>query len=187
MLHNFEEYEQNNDNEGAKIGVGISSGRVVISSADTAMGRELRVVGSTTWLASRLENLALPGTALISQETRQLVENLIVCIPLGPTTIKGVPKKLSIFQLVERATLTRFQALTLKGLNPFVGRSDLLASLVDESKNVSNDNSASLIIEGDPGVGKSRLAYELIEIIKNRFTVIEISGIAHVRSPLVGD
>ena len=60
-----------------------------------AIGNDLHMdytaVGQTTHLAARMEQLAHPGSTLLTAATLRLVEGLVQVTALGPIPVKGLP------------------------------------------------------------------------------------------------
>ena len=169
-------------NKNLTIGIGLSSGRVVISPIQTSLGVEYRLLGTTAWLSSRLEKLAEPGTAIISDSTYEATVGLFLTSQKIAANIKGAGE-VSVYQLLGRTPLTRFQSSMTRGVSPFVGRSDIFNTLVQQIEAWDFSSTLTQTLYGAPGVGKSRLAYELIEQVKKQFVVLEISGNACSQSP----
>ncbi len=73
-----------------RLRIGINSGRAVVGNIGCAARLEYSVLGDTVNIASRLENLAPPGRACVSEQTRALVSDLFEFEDLGEQDIKGV-------------------------------------------------------------------------------------------------
>jgi class 3 adenylate cyclase len=73
-----------------KIRVGLNSGEVVVRAIGSDLHMDYTAVGQTTHLAARMEQLAEPGTALLTSATLELVEGYVNVRALGPVTIKGI-------------------------------------------------------------------------------------------------
>jgi class 3 adenylate cyclase len=145
-----------------QIRVGINSGEVVVRS----MGRDLRMeysaVGRTTHMAARMEQLAAPGTIQVTGETLRLVEDLVQVTALGPVPVKGLVEPVEVFELVGAgAARTRFQAAARRGLTRFVGRSVEMEQIRDALDRASLGRGQVVAIVGEPGMGKSRLVWEV--------------------------
>jgi class 3 adenylate cyclase len=82
------------------IRVGINSGEVLLRSLDTAVGRDYTAVGPATHLAARMEQLALPGSTLITAETRRLAGNTVQVKPRGCLEVKGLAGRVEAFELL---------------------------------------------------------------------------------------
>jgi class 3 adenylate cyclase/ribosomal protein L40E len=99
-----------------KIRVGLNSGEVVVR----AIGSDLRVdytaVGPTTHLAARMEQLATPGTVLLTADTLQLAEGYVTAKPLGPVPVKGLEAPMEVYELTGAGPLrSRLHAAAARG------------------------------------------------------------------------
>src|SRR6058998_2978186 len=73
-----------------QIRVGLNSGEVVVRAVCSDLRMDYTAVGQTTHLAARMEQLAPPGTVLVSADTLALVEGQIQVKALGPMPVKGL-------------------------------------------------------------------------------------------------
>src|ERR687893_274554 len=64
--------------------VGLNSGEVVVRAIGNDLHMDYSAVGQTTNLAARMEQLAQPGSTLLTAETLRLVEGLVRVTALGP-------------------------------------------------------------------------------------------------------
>jgi class 3 adenylate cyclase len=72
-----------------QIRVGLNSGEVVVRAIGSDLHMDYTAVGQTTHLAARMEQLAGPGSALLTPTTLDLVEGYVTVRALGPVPIKG--------------------------------------------------------------------------------------------------
>ena len=80
-------------------------------------------VGQSTHLAARMEQLARPGTTLMTEATLHEAEGYVQVKPLGPTPIKGMIEPMLVYELIGAgAARTRLQASAERGLTRFIGR-----------------------------------------------------------------
>ena len=87
-------------------------------------------IGQTTHLAARMEQLATPGSILLTAATLHLVEGLVRVTAMGPVPVKGLDTPVDVFELVGASALRgRLQARMAGGLTRFVGRGPELATL----------------------------------------------------------
>jgi class 3 adenylate cyclase/tetratricopeptide (TPR) repeat protein len=145
-----------------KIRVGLNSGEVVVG----AIGSDLRVnytaVGQTTHLAARMEQLATPGTVLLTTDTLRLAEGYVTVKPLGPVPVKGLEAPMEVFELTGVGPLrSRLHAAAARGLTQFVGREGELEQLREALARAAAGHGQVVAIVGEPGVGKSRLVWEV--------------------------
>ena len=71
------------------IRVGVNSGDVVVRTISSDLRMDYTAVGQTTNVAARLEQMAMPGSILISPETLKLAEGYVVVKTLGERPVKG--------------------------------------------------------------------------------------------------
>jgi class 3 adenylate cyclase/tetratricopeptide (TPR) repeat protein len=143
--------------------VGLHSGAVVVRAIGNDLHMDYSAVGQTTHLAARMEQLARPGTTLITADTLRLVEGLVRVTALGPIPVKGLPEPVEVCELVGASTLRgRFQAGVVRGLTRFVGRDQELATLQQALAQAGAGHGQVVAVVGEAGVGKSRLVYEFV-------------------------
>ena len=146
-----------------QIRVGLNSGEVVVRAIGNDLHTDYTAVGQTTHLAARMEQLAVPGTILLTPATRQLVEGYVSVQSQGPVPVKGLPEPLEVFRLTGAATArSRFHTSTLRGLTRFVGRDIELDHLRRAMARSADGHGHVVAVVGDPGVGKSRLYWEIL-------------------------
>jgi class 3 adenylate cyclase/tetratricopeptide (TPR) repeat protein len=144
-----------------QIRVGINAGEVVVRSIGNDLHMDYTAVGQTTHLAARMEQLARPGTTLLTAATLRLVEGYVEVKPLGPVPVKGLPEPVEIYGLLQAGLVrSRLQAAVARGLTHFVGRGPELEQLHQALSRAAAGQGQVVAGVGEPGVGKSRLFYE---------------------------
>jgi class 3 adenylate cyclase len=146
-----------------QIRVGLNSGEVVVRSIGSDLRMEYTVVGQTTNVASRMEQLAVPGSILISSDTLALAEGFVQVKPLGPLKVKGLEAPIEVYEVAGAGNVhSRMEAAAVRGLTPFVGRESELATL-NKALEMARAGAGQIVaLVGEPGVGKSRLFWEFI-------------------------
>jgi class 3 adenylate cyclase len=145
------------------IRVGVNSGEVVVRSIGSDLRMDYTAVGQTTNVAARLEQMAMPGSILISPATVQLAEGYVVVQSLGARPVKGLDAPLEVFEVVGAGSVrSRLQAAAARGLTRFVGRATEIEQLRDALDRASLGHGQVVAVVGEPGVGKSRLFWELL-------------------------
>ena len=144
-----------------QIRVGLNSGAVVVRAIGNDLHMDYTAVGQTTHLAARMEQLARPGTALLTADTLRLVEGYIEVKPLGPVPVKGLQAPIEVYELLRAGPVrSRLQAAVARGLTRFVGRDAELEQLRQALARAGAGQGQVVAGVGEAGVGKSRLLYE---------------------------
>jgi class 3 adenylate cyclase/tetratricopeptide (TPR) repeat protein len=166
------------------IRVGLSSGEVVVRSIGSDLRMDYSAVGATTHLAGRMEQLAEPGTILLTDSTRRMVEGLVEMAALGAAPVKGLALPLAIFELRGATSArTRLHALAEQGLTEFVGREPQMARLERAVARAAGGQGQVVAVVGEPGIGKSRLLWELTRSSRLAgWRVVEGRSIAYRRA-----
>src|SRR6266511_1981636 len=103
-----------------QIRVGLNSGDVLVRSIGSDLRMDYTAVGKTTHLAARMEQLARPGTVLLTKLTARLTEGYVAVEPIGPIPVKGMSDPVEVYELVGVGPArTRLQAGAARGLTPF--------------------------------------------------------------------
>src|SRR5499427_945986 len=146
-----------------QIRVGLNSGEVVVRAIGSDLRMDYTAVGQTTHLAARMEQLAAPGSIIVTPSTLALVEGLVAERSLGSAPIKGLAEPLEIFEVTGVGVArTRLHAAARRGLTRFVGRDNELDQLWRAQESAGKSRGQVAAVVGEAGVGKSRLVYEFI-------------------------
>jgi class 3 adenylate cyclase/predicted ATPase len=141
--------------------VGIHTGVAVIGEVG-GRRRERLALGGTPNIAARIQASAAPGTIAISQTTLALVRGFVECEELGEYRLKGLSRPMTLHRvLAASGAQTRLAAAAPAGLSPFVGRSRELQELASCWAEVGRGRGRAVLLEGEPGLGKSRVLAEL--------------------------
>jgi len=161
--------------------VGVNTGEVVVRSIHKDDLRTDYVpVGHAINLAARMEQMATPGSILITEGTRQLVAGYFDLKALGAAQIKGRAAPLHVYEVIGAGPLrTRLQVAAQRGLTRFVGRQFELAQLQDALQRAKAGQGQIVGVKGEAGLGKSRLLHEFKRLCQRECVVLEASAIAH--------
>jgi class 3 adenylate cyclase/tetratricopeptide (TPR) repeat protein len=172
-------------NEGLSFSVrmGLNSGEVVVGKIGEDLEVEYTAVGHTVGLAQRMESLAEPGRAYLTDNTAQLVAGFLELEDLGEFDIKGVHDPVHVHVLSGAgAARSRLDISRARGFTKFVGRTEELATLEAALEQARDGNGAAVGVVGEAGVGKSRLCHEFVERARRQgIPVYEAQGQAHGR------
>lgn len=157
-----------------KARVGIASGLVVVGEQIGSGDSHERVaIGETPNLAARLQGMAAPGEVVISVSTRRLVGGMFDLRALGSIEVKGLPHTVEAWQVGgEAAGVSRFEARHAGTLSPLVGRQEEIELLLRRWHQAKAGEGRVVLLSGEPGIGKSRIAESLLDLL---------SGEPHVR------
>jgi class 3 adenylate cyclase/tetratricopeptide (TPR) repeat protein len=152
------------DRLGLEARIGVNTGEVVAGDGETL------VTGDVVNVAARLEQVASSGETLLGEGTYILVRDAVRAEQVAPLAVKGKAEPLRAFRLLE--VLADVPAFTRPIEAPFVGRNDELETLERTLARAVDERTPQLAtIIGPPGIGKSRLARELIQCSPARVLV----------------
>jgi predicted ATPase/class 3 adenylate cyclase len=160
--------EEIGEREGAErltLRVGIGTGLVIVGDLIGAgSAQEQAIVGETPNLAARLQAMAPENGVLIDPATRRLLGGLFEYRDLGAAEIKGFDKAVAVFEVVRPSAVeSRFEALRATSLTPLVGREEEIELMLRRWRRAASGEGQVVLISGEPGIGKSRLAATLRE------------------------
>ncbi|HET9260383.1 MAG TPA: adenylate/guanylate cyclase domain-containing protein [Acidimicrobiia bacterium] len=131
--------------------VGVHTGDVVVGE----MGGSLEVAGKAVHQADRLQSLAEPNGVIISSETADLIGEEFELRPRGEVDLRGLSASTTTFDVL-RARIDS-PSIPVEPL-AMVGRAEERAAVGSAWRTVLSGGSRVLLITGDAGIGKSRLA-----------------------------
>ncbi len=148
--------------------VGIATSVALVQETHKKDWSQERIVGAALALATRLESSASPDTVLVSEETRNLAGRSHAFIFQGSRILKGFAEPAKIWRaLRHKRDVNRFYAFGRLG-GPFIGRRSELNTIAHCWKNALAGHGEILSIEGDPGIGKSRLLREIRRMTRDQ-------------------
>jgi class 3 adenylate cyclase/tetratricopeptide (TPR) repeat protein len=141
-----------------EVRIGLESGEVVATPTDA---RQRLVTGEAVGVAARLQQSAAAGEIVVGALAGRLIDHAATLEPLGELAIKGKREPVRAYRLVELAQLA--PAFESGAEAPLTGRKRELAALRRSLKRAVDSGSVRVaLVAGAPGVGKSRLAAELV-------------------------
>jgi class 3 adenylate cyclase/predicted ATPase len=148
--------------------VGIATGLVVVGDLiGEGSAQEQSVVGETPNLAARLQALAEPGAVIIAAGTRRLVGDLFEYRDLGAVEVKGIAAPVPAWQVLRPSVVaSRFEALRGSALTRLIGRDEEIDLLLRRWARAKAGDGQIVLISGEPGLGKSRIAAALEERLR---------------------
>jgi class 3 adenylate cyclase len=164
-----------------QIRVGLNSGEVVVRTIGNDLHMDYSAVGQTTNLASRMEQLAAPGSITLTGATLRLVEGLVRVNARGPVPVKGMTEPVEVYELTGASTIRRrLQAAVARGLTKFVGRDTEIETLRQTLEQAETGHGQIIAAVGEAGVGKSRLVYEFVHSHRTQgWLVLESASVSY--------
>jgi class 3 adenylate cyclase/tetratricopeptide (TPR) repeat protein len=139
--------------------IGIATGLVVVGDQVGDKSAEAGdVVGETPNLASRLQGAAGPNEILVSNTTKRLAAGLFAFADVGRLPLKGLKLKEPVWRVTgAKAAAERFRARQHPARGPMLGREAELDTLLDRWRACLAGAVQVVGVEGEAGIGKSRL------------------------------
>lgn len=139
--------------------IGVSTGLVIVGDLlGEGAAQEEVAVGETPNLAARMQELAEPGSLVVSENTRRRLGVAFEVINLGPRALKGIRGQISAYKVVGPSKVqSRFEARSSTPLTKIVGRDEELSLVLDRWRRAQTGDGQLLLLNGEAGIGKSRI------------------------------
>jgi class 3 adenylate cyclase len=143
--------------------IGINSGEVIAGAIGEDEGG-YTAVGHTVGLAQRMEALAEPGKAYLTEATAELARGFFELSDLGEFEIRGASRPVRVFELAGVGSArSRLDLSRERGFSRFIGRDAEMAVLAEALERAKAGEGGAVGIVAEPGIGKSRLCHEFAE------------------------
>jgi class 3 adenylate cyclase/tetratricopeptide (TPR) repeat protein len=140
---------------GLRCAIGLATGQAFCGAVGSDLHREYDVIGKAMNLAARLMQAA-PDTVLCDAATYRAAQSRLTFQALPAIPVKGVAEPVAVYRPVEPARKTDSPPTML-------GRVDERATLLERVRALEDGTSGLVLIDGEPGIGKSRLLADLLE------------------------
>jgi class 3 adenylate cyclase/tetratricopeptide (TPR) repeat protein len=146
-----------------QVRVGVTTGEALVSSSG---GGQVDAVGDVVNTAARLESAAPVDSILVGETTYHATDRAIVYRPAEPVTAKGKAEPVPVWEAIEARARLGVDVVQ-RPTTPLVGRGEEVDLLQDALRRCRAERTAQLItLVGVPGIGKSRLVWELMQAVE---------------------
>ena len=148
-----------------QVRVGIATGLVVVGHLiPSGKSEERGIIGETPNLAARLQSIAEPNMVVIAESTRRLLGSFFQLDDLGTRSLKGIGGPVRAWAALRASSVEgRFEALHATDLTVLVGREEESELLLRCWSKAKTGEGQVVLLTGEAGIGKSRLAVALVE------------------------
>jgi len=150
--------------------LGIATGVVFTGEVGAPSRQEYTVMGSVVNLSARMMAHSHPGQLLVDEATYERVKDIFEYNEPEFVQFKGIKEPLPTYTVVGLKAKTQRPVETER--KPLIGRRNEIARVGGVLENVLGGKLQVLIIRGDAGTGKTRLAQEILDISKEKGFII---------------
>jgi tetratricopeptide (TPR) repeat protein len=146
-----------------QVGIGVHSGMGVVMEELSPRGDGLRcgVAGEPLIGARRLAEAASGREVLLTAETRRLAATSRRCDGAGTLVVVEGDAPVPVFRVTPAPAMQPLESVTARQETPLTGRAAELGRLEDSWRRAELGTPAVMLLQGEAGIGKSRLVREL--------------------------
>jgi class 3 adenylate cyclase/tetratricopeptide (TPR) repeat protein len=149
-----------------QVRIAVATGEALVRLGARPLEGEGMASGDVLNTASRLQNVAPANGLLVDEGTYRATKDAILCRELRAVDVKGKTEPVCVWEALEARSRLGVD-LTRETKTPLVGRRRELAALADALDRARAECAAQLVtLVGVPGIGKSRLVYELMQVVR---------------------
>ncbi len=147
---------------------GVHSGQAIAEDASGVSVEQVLLSGEARDTALRLERTLQPGAITISATTHARVRNSFLCESAGSQQPRGFRQPIELFRVIrENQLLVHDDLLSPANAGPLIGRDTEIRILTDKWELACEQMGQVVLLAGEPGMGKSRLAREIAARIRD--------------------
>ncbi len=148
-----------------QVRIAITTGEALVSLGARPSEGEGMAAGDVVNTASRLQNAAPVNGVLVDETTYRATRSRIRYEPAEPVSAKGKAEPVAVWEA--REAMSHYGADVVQAGAPLVGRRRELDLVGDALGRAREERSPQLVtLVGVPGIGKSRLVYELYRFVE---------------------
>ncbi|OPY99211.1 ATPase [Bradyrhizobium sacchari] len=150
---------------GLQVRVGLHSGHVVAYMVASEFSKVYEIGGAAQHLAARLEGAAEANQIYASEACQKLAEGHVRFDFLGRKALRGFNEPLPVYRLLGASDLSSWRVRRARSVSRFVDRATERVLLRRAAEGVAI-NRQTVLLMGDAGIGKSRLAHEFVQDLR---------------------
>ncbi len=168
-----------------EVGMPTSKSSANMSSFERYYGDAIDIVGKTPNIAARMQQVAPPNGIVIGETTLRLIEDYFTYQDMGTIELKGISQPVPIYQILDEhpdgalPVFRREQATPQQqnSVTPLIGRTRQVATLKSRWKRAITSSGQVVLIEGEAGIGKSRIVAVIAEeAVDTEAQILECRG-----------
>lgn len=168
-----------------EVGMPTSKTGSDISSLESYNVEAIDIVGKTPNIAARMQQVAPPNGIVVGETTLRLIEGYFTYQDMGTISLKGIAQPVSIYQILSEQPEGAFlvfqgdqeQPLQQTNVTPLIGRTRQITTLKTLWKRAAESDGQVVMIEGEAGIGKTRLVTVIAEYaVENNAQILECRG-----------
>jgi class 3 adenylate cyclase len=150
---------------GLQVRVGLHSGHVVAYMVASEFSKVYEIGGAAQHLAARLETAAEANQIYVSEACQELADGHVRFEFLGRKALRGFGEPLPVYRVMGASDLSSWRVRRARSVSRFVDRTTERALLWRAADRVAAGRQTVLLM-GDAGIGKSRLAHEFAQDLR---------------------
>ncbi|WP_453955120.1 ATP-binding protein [Bradyrhizobium sp. USDA 377] len=150
---------------GLQVRVGLHSGHVVAYMVANEFSKVYEIGGAAQHLAARLEAAAEANQIYVSEACQELADGHVRFEFLGRKALRGFGEPLPVYRVMGASDLSSWRVRRARSVSRFVDRTTERALLWRTTEKVAAGRQTVLLM-GDAGIGKSRLAHEFAQDLR---------------------
>jgi class 3 adenylate cyclase/predicted ATPase len=154
------------EGENVQVRIAVNTGEALVNLGARPESGEGMAAGDVVNTTARLQSAAPLNGIIVGEMTRRATRHAIDYRDLEPVAAKGKSDPIAVWEVVNARSSFGVDLLrTVR--SPLVGRDRELTLLRDTLVRVREERSSQLVtLVGVPGIGKSRLVYELMQFVQ---------------------